>query len=64
MFTPICTMHWILISLFREEMKKNAKWISQFHGKDDHLVPLEEGRKVHSAVGSFYYLHFLLNFTL
>lgn len=32
-------------------MKKNADWIAQFHSKDDHLVPIAEGRIVSKEVG-------------
>lgn len=33
-----------------DKMKSNAKWIIQFHSKDDHLVPVTEARHVHENV--------------
>ncbi|PRP87934.1 hypothetical protein PROFUN_02671 [Planoprotostelium fungivorum] len=38
-----------------EKMKQNAKWVIQYHSRDDHLVPISEGRKVHENLGTKYY---------
>ena len=31
-------------------MKANAKWIAQFHSKDDRLVPIKEAKYVSQQV--------------
>lgn len=40
------------ILIFRDSMKKNASFIGQFHGLDDYLVPVTDGRKVKSYVSN------------
>jgi predicted alpha/beta hydrolase family esterase len=35
-------------------MKPNAEWIVQYHSVNDHLVPVEEGRKVAENLGMDY----------
>ncbi|CAE8628375.1 unnamed protein product [Polarella glacialis] len=38
-----------------EAIRKNTGWIVQFHSRDDHLIPVEEGRAVAKALGSEYH---------
>jgi len=38
-----------------EVIKRNCGWIVQFHSKDDHLVPVQEGRVVAKELGSEYH---------